>query len=131
NSELEQLLGPRCFWIARDVEVDDSSAVVRQEDQDAEHAKGRRGNGQEIDRYHLFDMVIGETAPGLSWLPSPFGQEQRNSALRHLDPELEQFPVVTQRAPERIGLRHLFDQGDNFGICFQYRQFSTLDSHTK
>ena len=48
-----------------DVEVQDSAPMVSEDDQDREHPKLSGGNGKEVDRDQVPDMVREERAPGL------------------------------------------------------------------
>jgi hypothetical protein len=47
-----------------DVEVQ-AAPMVSEHDQDEEHAQPSSGNGEEVDRHQIPDMVRDERAPGL------------------------------------------------------------------
>jgi len=48
-----------------DVEVDNAPAVVSEHDENEEDAKASGGNGKEIDRDQVADVVSEERPPGL------------------------------------------------------------------
>ena len=57
--------GPFCRWRIRDVEVDDSSPLVSQNDEDKQHSKAQCGHGQEIDGDQFADVVLRKRPPFL------------------------------------------------------------------
>jgi hypothetical protein len=55
---LHDLLGgPSSRGMLGDVEVQDSTPRVREDDQDEEHMQARGGNGEEVDRHQVADVV--------------------------------------------------------------------------
>ena len=55
-----------------DVEVNNASAVVGQDEEDEEDAEGGGGHGEEVDRGQRAEVVVEEGAPGLrGWLAWP------------------------------------------------------------
>ena len=87
------------------VEVDDTPALVGEDDQDEEHAQARGGNREEIEGDQVPDMVGEERPTGLGRRDAPH-REQPGRTLGHLDPQLLQCAMDSRRAPERIGLSH-------------------------
>jgi hypothetical protein len=59
------LSGPRSGRLRGDVEVHDSAVMVSEDDQDKEHPELSGGNGKEVDRDQVPDIVREERAPGL------------------------------------------------------------------
>ena len=57
--------GPRSGGMLGDVEVQDPTPMVGEDDQDEEHPQASGGNGEEVDRDQIPDMVGEERAPGL------------------------------------------------------------------
>jgi hypothetical protein len=57
-----------------DVEVQDPAPMVSEDDQDKEHPQASSGNGEEVDRDEISDVIREERAPG---------QRGRCRALRH------------------------------------------------
>jgi len=65
---LDDLLGgPGGGRMLRHVEMQDTPAVVRQDDEDVEHTKGRGRDREEIDGGERTDMIREEGAPRLRW----------------------------------------------------------------
>ena len=66
GERLNHLLGgPLRARAVGDVPVQDTPAVVSQDKEDVQDAKGRGGHGEEINRVERADMVVEERAPGL------------------------------------------------------------------
>jgi hypothetical protein len=78
-----------------DVEVDDAPAVVGEYDEDPQ-ASG--GNGEEIDRNKVLDVVGEERAPGLRGRGRALRDQARDRTLRHFNAELEEFACVQSNA---------------------------------
>src|ERR1019366_5482674 len=110
---LKDLLGgPVCAGVAGDVPVQDTSAIVGEDEKDVEDAKGRGGHGEKVDRGEGTDMVVEEGSPGLRGrLASHWWHEAGDAALADIDAELEQFTVNSWRSPRCVGFGHLADEG--------------------
>jgi hypothetical protein len=53
----------------RQVEVNDVTSLIGQDDEDKQQAKGDCRHDQEINRHQLLDVVLKKSAPGLrGWL---------------------------------------------------------------
>ena len=61
----ELLGGPGGGGMLGHVEVEDAPAVVGEDDQDEEDTQASRGNGDEVDRDEVADMVGQEHSPSL------------------------------------------------------------------
>jgi hypothetical protein len=59
------LSGPRRGGMLGEVEVQDAAPMVSEHDEDEEHPQLGGGNGEEVDRDQIPDMVREERAPGL------------------------------------------------------------------
>jgi hypothetical protein len=58
--------GPESRGSLRDVEMKDPAPFMGQDQEDVEHPKGGRRDGEEIGRYQLFCVVVEEGLPGLN-----------------------------------------------------------------
>jgi hypothetical protein len=97
---VHDLLGcPKSGGMLGDVEVQDPAPMVREDDQDEEHPQLSGGNGEEVDRDQIPDVVGEERAPGLrGWWPMPRDQAG-DGPLGHVDPELKEFAMDSGRSP--------------------------------
>ena len=48
---------PRCGRVFRDIEMQNTSTVMGQDDKDVQHTKLYGRNGEEVDRNHLSDVI--------------------------------------------------------------------------
>ena len=88
-----------------DVEVHDTPAVVCQDEEDVQDAKGRGRHDEEVDRGQRAEVVVEKRAPSLrGWLAWPRRHEAGHTSLADVDAKLEQFAVDFGCAPEWIGL---------------------------
>ena len=99
-----------------DIEVDDPSAVVREQHQDEQHATRQGWNGQEIRRYERPRVIREEVSPRLGWGTAQSPEDPRDGSLRELDPELRQLAMDLRRSPQRICHGHCRDKGSNRGV---------------
>ena len=53
-----------------DVEVEDAPAVVAKDDEDEKGMECRRGDGEEVDRDQILEMIVQKRAPGLRGWPT-------------------------------------------------------------
>src|SRR5215471_13939635 len=60
----------RCGRVFHDIEMQNTSTVMGQEDKDVQHTKLYGRNGEKVDRDHLADMISKKRHPGLRWLSS-------------------------------------------------------------
>src|SRR6266404_2800783 len=88
------------------VEVHDLAAMMQQEHQHVEHAKGSGRHDEEVDRDEVGEVVLEERAPSLRGRFHATRHEPGDASLRDVKTELEQFAVDAWRAPERIRERH-------------------------
>ena len=95
----ELLGGPvRCGMLG-DVEVNDTSSMVSEHDEDEKDTEAHRRHGEEVERNDVADMVGEERPPCLRRAGAPPRHEPRDGAFRDLDPELEKFAVDSRSAP--------------------------------
>lgn len=95
--------GPGCTRMLGDIEVDDATAVMDQDEEDEEHAKGCGGDREEIDGRHGADVVVEEGSPGLrGWPARLLGHKPGDAAFADFDAELEQLAVDLRRSPTDV-----------------------------
>jgi len=106
--------GPGGRRMVRDVEMDDATPVMG-EDEEAEQdlvAGGR--HGEEVDRDQLAEMVRQECPPRLGRRPAwRLGETPGDSAFGNRDPEFEELSVNPRGTPERIRGRDAANQRPN------------------
>ncbi len=93
-----------------DINMDDRSSVVAEDDHGVEKPKRRGCNNEHVDRRNLGQMVVQEATPGRGGDFGPPRQVSPDRGLADLDAELEQFAMNAGGAPEGIGHAHLADQ---------------------
>ena len=98
------LSGPGGGRMLGQVEVQDATAIVSEDDENVEHAEGGGRDCEEIDRGQGADVVGQERAPGLRRRLAKvlWASCRRNGALADVDAELEQLSVDARRAPQRV-----------------------------
>jgi hypothetical protein len=99
-----------------DVEVQDSAPMVSEDDQDKGHPQLSGGNGEEVDRDQVPDMVREERAPGLRGKCRALRDQAGDCTLGYFNPELQEFSMDAGGAPQRIGGGHFADEGDDVGV---------------
>ena len=98
------------------VEVEDAAAIVSEHDEDEEDAQGRGRNGEEIEGDQIRDVIGKERAPGLRGRCAALRDEPGDGALGHVEAELQQLPMDSRSAPERIGRGHSCDKGRDLRV---------------
>ena len=94
-----------------DVEVKKAASVVGQYEEDVEHAKGRGGHGEEVDRGQRPDVVVEKGSPRLRGRFACSRRHQaRDLSLGDHDPEFEKLAVNSRCAPALVGCSHALDQ---------------------
>jgi hypothetical protein len=71
-----------------DVEVQDPTPMVSEDDQDEEHLQASGGHGEEVDRDEIADVIREERAPGLGGRCRALRHEAGDRTLGYFDPEL-------------------------------------------
>ena len=72
-----------------DVEVQDPAPMVNEDDQDKQHPQLSGGNGEEVDRDQVPDMVREERAPGLRGRCRALRDQTGDRTLGDFNPELQ------------------------------------------
>jgi hypothetical protein len=93
-----------------DVEVNDRSTVMAEDDQAIEKPKGRGYNNEHVDGGQAVHVIAQKRAPGRGGDLGPLQHAFFDRGLADFDTELEQFAMDAGRAPKWIGAAHLPDQ---------------------
>jgi len=91
--------GPAGGGVLGHVEVEDAAALVGQHDEDEEDVQVSGGNGEEVDRDEVADMVGEERSPGLRRGWAALREQPRDGALGQVDAEFQQLTVDSRRTP--------------------------------
>ncbi len=82
-----------------DIEMDDSSAMMSEHDENEEYTQACRGNREEIEGDEISDMVGEERPPSLGWRYAPLRHQPGHGALTEVDAELEELGMDAWRTP--------------------------------
>jgi hypothetical protein len=104
------LSGPAGGRMLGDIEMDDSSAMMSERDENEEYAEPGGGNREEIEGDEILDMVGEKGPPRLGGRYAPLRHQPGHGALREVEAELEQFGMDARRTPEGIRRGHAPDQ---------------------
>ena len=110
------LSGPSRGGMLGDVEVEDPAPMVSEDDQDEEHPQLSSGHSEEVDRDEIPDVIREERPPGLRGRCRALRDQAGDRTLGYFNPELQQLPMDSGCAPERIRGGHLADEGDDLMI---------------
>ena len=99
-----------CVGILGDIEMDDFSSLMAEDDQGVEKLKRRRYDNEHVDGGGVMHVIVQERAPGRGGGLGPPRQVSADRGLAHVDAELEQLAVDAGRAPKRVCQAHLADQ---------------------
>jgi hypothetical protein len=105
-----------------DIEMDDSSAMMSEHDENKQHAELGGGNREEIEGDEIPDMVGEERPPSLGWWCAPRRHQPGNGALREVEAELEELSMDAWRTSEGIRVGHAPDQ--SLDLCVDGRAIS-------
>ena len=86
--------------MSRDVEVDNASSVMRQNDKDEENFKPNSVHSEEIDGSKLRYVIVEERSPCLGWRFWMSDHVFGNGSLRDCDAEFLKFAADARR-PQR------------------------------
>ena len=96
--------------VLRDIEMDDFSSLMAEDDQRVEKLKPCRYDNEHVDGGGVMHVIVQERAPGRGGDLGTPRQISANRGLADLDAELEQLAVDAGRAPKRVCPAHLADQ---------------------
>src|SRR5215510_9056971 len=115
GKSFEHLLrAPFSRGMSRDVEVDNASSIMRENDKHEKNFEPYSMDGEEVDRSQLRYVIVKERSPRLRrWLRMA-GHVFGNRSLRDLNPEFEQFAVDPRRTPKRVLTAHCSNQIASF-----------------
>src|SRR5467141_3023904 len=109
-SRMPMARNPFCRRICCDVDPDEVSAVEPDDDESIEQVETDSWNNEQVHGGNVRRVVTQEGSPSLAGWPPSFYHVLRDTRLRDLKPELEQFAVDAWRAPKRIFDAHPPDQ---------------------
>ena len=96
--------------VLRDIEMDDFSSLMAEDDQGIEQLKLRRYDKKQVDGGGVMQVIVQERAPGRGGDLGPPWQVSGDRGLAHVDAELEQLAVDAGHTPKRVCSVHLADQ---------------------
>src|SRR6516225_8736993 len=90
--------------MARDVAVQNTSAIMADDEEAVEHGEGDRGNREEIHRGNGFPMVTQKSEPTLGWVWISRGSfhPAGNGSFGDAKTEHEKFSVDARSSPARV-----------------------------
>jgi hypothetical protein len=100
--------------MSRYVEMDDTAALVGQDQENVEDLEADRRHREEVDRDQGLDVIFKEGSPGLGGRPTRANHVFANAGFAGINAEFEQFTVDARSTPERIFPAHLADQITDF-----------------
>ena len=81
------LRSPIGGWVFRNIEMQDTATVMREDDEYVEYTKLYGRNREEVGRDHLANVISKERHPGLRRLSRLLGHQARHGPLRNLEPQ--------------------------------------------
>src|SRR5262249_14942311 len=100
--------------VSRNIEMDNASSIMREDDKDKQNFKPNSVDGEEVDGRELRNVIIKERAPGLRRRFWPSDHVLGNRGLRNLYAQFHQFAVDPRCAPNRIFTAHCSNQIPEF-----------------
>jgi hypothetical protein len=88
-----------------DVEVDDTSSIVGEHDEDEEYPQAGGGHREEIEGDQVADVVGEARPPALGRRCAPLREQPGDGSLCHLDAERHEFAVGFGARPTRDSSR--------------------------
>ena len=110
---------PDLCRVLGDIEMDDFSSLMAEDNQGVEKVKSCRYDNEHVDGGGVMHVIVQERAPGWGRGLGPPWKISANRGLAHFDAEFEQLAVDAGRAPKRV--------------CQVYRadQFTDLAAHPR
>jgi len=107
---------PICGRMSRDVEMQDSTAFVLDDEETVQHSETRGRNGEEVEADDGLAVVLQKCEPFLGWVASPLRTREiaGDGSLGQDKAELLQFSVDPRRAPTCILLGQAANQCAKF-----------------
>lgn len=125
GERLPQLLNnPKARGMPRDVAVQNTSAIMADDEEAVEHGEGDRGNREEVHRGDGFPMVTQKSEPTLGrvWISGGSFHPAGNGSFGNVKTEHEKFSVDAGSSPAGILGHHLEDEIPNL-----FRRLSSTD----
>ncbi len=93
-----------------DIEMDDFSPLMAENEQRVEQLKPCRYDNKQVDGGGVMHVIVQKRAPGRGGGFGPPWKISANRGLAHVYAELEQLAMDAGRAPKRVCPAHLADQ---------------------
>jgi len=113
---LPQLLNnPKGRGMPRDVAVQNTSAIMADDEEAVQHGEDDRGNREEIHRGDGFPMVTQKSEPtlGWAWISGGLFHPAGNRSFGNIETEHEKFSVDAGSSPAGVLGHHLEDEIPN------------------
>jgi len=106
------LYNPKCIGISRQIEMQDRTPVVADDEKAVQNTKRERWDGEEIHRRNDLAMVSEERQPSLRriWISRSSPDPPRDAPFREIETQLDQLAVNARCSPGRILGSHTEDQ---------------------
>ena len=104
------LRGPFRGRVSRNIEMDNASSIMCENDKDKENFKPNGVDSKEVDGRELGNVIIQERSPRLRWWFWMSDHVFGNRSLRDLDAQLHQLAVDPRCAPDRVLAAHRSNQ---------------------
>ncbi len=108
--------GPKRVWICGDVEMQDLSSVVGEDEKDEEYFESDGRNCEEIDGHDVLCVIGEESSPCLRWWLSVFDHVFEDGIIVDHITKQGKLTLNMRRAPQRILFRQLANERDDLGI---------------
>ena len=106
------LSNPQTIRMLGDVEVENASAIMRDQKETIQHTEPDRRNTEEVHCRNCFTMITKERFPSAAhvWFLGSAPHPARDRSLRQVKSKLQQFAMNTRRTPRWILSHHLENQ---------------------
>src|SRR5262249_54732472 len=116
----ELLHNPLGARVPSDVEVQDLSTPMLDDEETVQHLERDRRDGEEVECEDCLAMILEKRQPALGWITSAANSPQITGyrPFRGDEAEFLKFSVDLRRSPIRVLLSETLDQGANLGRDF-------------
>ena len=84
------------------IEVDNFTTIISEHEKHTLDSECRRRQGEEVDRYQVFNMITQKGPPRLRWRLRMMGYVLCNWRLGNEDAEQLEFSVSSRRTPANV-----------------------------
>src|SRR6267378_5111407 len=108
---------PFCSGVRGRSEMNRTSAVMAENHEGEQELKRDGGHHKEVYGNNVLGVILEKGSPRLGGRFPVSGHVFGDGCLRHLDSNLQKFPVNARSSPARVGETHLPNQISNFRRC--------------